>query len=191
MNLLCKTAGCRIGEVRLPRFEVNRCEWIVLRWPINFGGEPERKFYSVLCGEPHPEFSLYARAQIATLIGLGESSAEPEQSVGDLLAALPSKDADVLLPEIRQAGLSFDSPLNHLPKTPRCLAGVIRAASEAELVAFNTSGLDPIGVQKVFSLVLGKLRQGRGFLELEFPGIGQKHPRPIDVTTLDATLAGK
>lgn len=189
VSLLCKTEGCRIGTVKLPPFAISHGEWVVLRWPVNFGGEPEQKFYSMLCGERNPELDVFSKTQVATSVYSGQFSPESSQSVGGVLAGLDTQDAEVLMLEIRRAGVPLSSPLNHLPMTIRLLAGMSRASFESELVVFNASGLDPLGVQKIYAFVHDKLKRGRGFLELEFPGQGYKHSRPINVVVLDVLLA--
>ena len=69
------------------------------------------------------------------------------------------------------------------------LAGIMLASSTGEILVFNTAGLDPIGVQKVYTYLADKMRAGLSFIELEFPGTGQRQAHPVAVKVLKSFLA--
>lgn len=188
MSALCETKGFRAGSVRIPAFALNRGEWLVLRWPANFGSDSEKRFYDALSGGAVcPELVLHARARVVAQFGKWAEPLYRNRSIGELMAALPAEDQRRLRVDIEARQLGVDTPLDHLPATCKVLAGSMLACASGEMLVFNTSGLDPSGVEEVYAYLADKTQRGLSVLELEFPGNGQRQAHPVAVAVLEAS----
>jgi hypothetical protein len=187
MNTLCKTIGVQIGDIRVPAFTLRRSEWLVLRWPDNFGSFSEDQFYKAISGSSGCEFILNAKSNVVTLFGKQADELFAGRTIGKLLAALSTTDRNRLEAEIETRRLSAETSVNDLPLTSRLLTGLMLASHTGEIVIFNTSGLDPKGVQSVYAYVGEKMKLGISFIELEFQGSDKNQPHPVAVVRLEAT----
>jgi hypothetical protein len=188
MNTLCETRGFRAGAVRVPAFKLDQREWLVLRWPASFGTDSENALYEALCGvSHHPKFTLRSSASVATSFGKwAERSFRGCHTVSELLTAIGAEARKRLEPEIAPRRLPPDAPLNHLPATLRVLGGLMLSCSPGRIVVFNTSGLDPVGANKVYAYAAEQLVKGAAFIEVEFHGATESQVRPVPVLTVEA-----
>jgi hypothetical protein len=188
MKTLCETNGFRAGAVLVPKFVLNQGDWIVLRWPECQGSDSEAALYEVLCGVSHcEEFTLRSKVGVATPFGKWSGELfRGRHTVGELLAALPPEGRNRLELEIKGRHLWPESSVNHLPGTAKTLACLLLATLSAGIVVFNTSGLDPMGVQKVYGYLADHMKHGLGFIEIQFPGGSQNGSHPVRVRVFDA-----
>jgi hypothetical protein len=188
MNTLCETKGFRAGTVRIPAFALNRGEWLVLCWPTNFGSDSENRFYDALSGSALcPDLALRATAKIVAQFGRWAEPLYRHRTLAELLGALSAEDRSRLSGEIEFQRLAPSAPLDHLPGTSRVLAGLMLASSSGEILVFNTAGLDPTGVQRVYAYLADKMKLGISCIELEFPDTAQRQAHPVGVTVLEAS----
>lgn len=187
MSLLCTSKGFKIDGLSVPPFLLNQGEWIVLQLPIRFGSKLEMKINKILTGDVCPGFIRFANVEIAVPIG-NTKSGEEFLNIGQFLERLPARERDLFIAEINDSEISLEALPHHLPGTPRLLAGLMLASLGANLVVFNTCGLDPTGVQNVYDYVSEKMKHGIGFLEIQFEGVGPNHSRPFPVPQLTAEL---
>lgn len=160
----------------------------MLRWPASFGSDSESRFYDTLSGSAvGSEVALHATTKIVTQFGKWAEALYCHRTVGELLAALPAEDRSRLNAEIEPRRLAPSASLDQLPGTSRVLAGLMLAVSAGEILVFNTAGLDPTGVQKVYAYLADKTNRGLSFIELEFPGTGQRESHPVGVAVLEAS----
>lgn len=188
MKKLCETNGFRAGAVLVPKFVLYQGDWIVLRWPECQGTDSEAALYEVLSGVSHcEEFTRRSKVGVATPFGKWSCELfKGQHTLGDLLVALPPEGRNRLELEIKGRHLSRESPVHHLPGTAKSLACLVLATLSAGIVVFNTSGLDPMGVQKVYGYLADQMKRGLGFIEVQFPGGGQNEAHPVDVRVFDA-----
>jgi hypothetical protein len=187
MSLLCTSKGFKIDGLSVPPFSLNQGEWIALQLPIKYGSELGIEIDRILTGSACPEFIRFANVEIALPIGDAKSG-EELPNIGRFLERLPTRERDIFITEINNSEISFEALPHHLPGTPRLLAGLMLATLGASLVVFNTCGLDPTGVERIYAYVSEKMKCGIGFLELQFGVVAQKNSRPFPVPQLTAVL---
>ena len=142
----------------------------------------------MLCGVSHrEEFTLRSEVRVAAPFGKWSPELlRGQHTLDELLAALPPDGRNRLEIEIRGRQLSRQSPVNHLPGTAKTLACLLLATLSAGIVVFSISGLDPIGVQKVYGYLADQMKHGLGLIEVQFLGGRQNEDRPVRVRVFDA-----
>ena len=165
--------GIRINSLDIPPFILGSGQLLGIHWPLPKGHSIEKRWEMILekkrgssgiqiAESIYRAIPFQAKAkvfwkkpkEIALKQDLIDFLNIPESSACNILAKLniPSKTIT-----------------NNLTFTERCLVGIEISTFFSNTFLFDTSGLDPLGIKKVYEVVKEKLAQGEAALYVAYP----------------------
>jgi hypothetical protein len=159
VHLSCE--GIEVGCLWIPPFVVKQGDWLCLHLPA-YSREAREPILQVLTGQrPVPGLHLFGRvawARPATRAKKGLAGVLGERKVVDWLnytGGISWAEAGAI---VERLGLCPDWRVSRLPGTPKTLLGLEAAwARGADVVVFETAGLDPVGRQRVQEAISSRL----------------------------------
>ncbi len=154
--------GFQIGKIAIPNFEVRKGQLSCFHWPLPRGSLEETHFWRILLGT-ETEISLQVFGKVTKINLPCEKKGIfsyffYRETIEKLLMESGNIDAKQVSNILKKLSIVPHSFISSISLTTRILLGIEMAwGNSPDVVLFETSGLDPLGIETICQAILGKL----------------------------------
>ncbi len=183
--------GIRINSLDIPPFILGPGQLLGIHWPLPKGHAIEKRWEMIL-EKKRGSSGIQIVESIYRVIPFQAKTKvfwkKPKeitlrQDLVDFLKIPESSACNILA----KLNIPSETITNDLAFTERCLVGIEISNFFSNTFLFDTSGLDPLGIKKVYEVVKEKLAQGEAALYITYPSpikkFGAVQVEEIDISS--------
>lgn len=186
-KIICQGMG--INSLVIPPFTLETGQLLNIHWPLPKGHTREHTWEMIL-KKQRESSGIHVIEPVYRVIPFQVKS----KRVWKTSQKIPVKQGilDVFnIPEVSvcrmltKLHIVSDTLIDHLTSTEKSLIGIEVSRFFSNTFLFDTSGLDPLGIQKAYELVKEELRQEKAAIHLVYPSPVKKctavHVEKVDI----------
>lgn len=178
MTLLLKCRGFQVSGYNVPGFEIQSKNFCRINMPFKLGSYEDREIlYALLNKKKHPsiEFGNSPPLHCGDIYRQhhGISDFFRSDKVITRLTRYYNIEKKDIFNMLSSLKIKNDIYWDSLPLFKKCLLSFETASACSMLIFFDTAGLDPLSIEKIYDIALIKSKRGHAVIHLSYPVLSE------------------